>query len=200
MQKSNMGDFHKSSVLFAKIRLVFEPVANSLVVPVKSEDSPLALIKFGKFIFSPGMGVLLVEVIILFVCQFVIFCHEWGDAALHPSPVVSCHLLLHYLDTYYSSFMLIEAADVWGDHTLNSAFFSPPWLKLGSSQNTCLRREDMCKRDILKRDVQAMKERNAWLLQRGSADNTCRGCISVLVLPRLFSVDAADWVSSCVVI
>lgn len=72
--KSNIGDLRKSSVV-REIRLFSEPVTNSLVVPVNSEGSLLALIKFGEFIFSPGIGVTLVRVIILFVCQPVIFCH-----------------------------------------------------------------------------------------------------------------------------
>lgn len=73
--KSNIRDLHESSVV-QEIRLFFEPVTNSLVVPVNSEGSLLALIKFGEFIFSPGIGVTLVWVIILFVCQPVIFCHR----------------------------------------------------------------------------------------------------------------------------
>lgn len=55
------------------MRLVFEPVTNSLVVAVKNDGSLVALIKFSKFVFSPGRGVVLLEVIIRFVCEFVIF-------------------------------------------------------------------------------------------------------------------------------
>lgn len=99
--KSNIGDLHKSSVV-QEIRLFSEPVTNSLVVPVNSEGSLLALIKFSEFIFSPGIGVTLAQVIILFVCQPVIFCYRWRVAALHPVSVVSCHLSLHYLATHYS--------------------------------------------------------------------------------------------------
>lgn len=73
--KSNIGDLHKSSVV-QEIRLFSEPVTNSLVVPVNSEGSLLALIKFSEFIFSPGIGVTLAQVIILFVCQPVIFCYR----------------------------------------------------------------------------------------------------------------------------
>lgn len=58
------------------MRLVFEPVTNSLVVAVKNDGSLVALIKFSKFVFSPGMGAVLLEVIIRFVCEFVIFCSQ----------------------------------------------------------------------------------------------------------------------------
>lgn len=77
-------------------------MTNSLVVPVNSDGSLLALIKFSKFIFSPGIGVMLVEVIILFVCQPVIFCYQQRVVALHPVPVVLYHLLLYHLAKYYS--------------------------------------------------------------------------------------------------
>lgn len=68
--------FSEVKCVVQNIRLVFEPVTNSLVVPVKSDGSLLALIKFGQFIFSPGTGVVLWEVIILFVSTVVIFCSQ----------------------------------------------------------------------------------------------------------------------------
>lgn len=114
LYKIQYGRFSQVKCVVQGIRLVSEPVTNSLVVPVKSEGSLLALIKFSKFIFSPGMGVMPVEVIILFVCQLVIFCYQWGVAVLHPAPVVCCHLFLHYLATYYSFYMWIETLDPWG--------------------------------------------------------------------------------------
>ena len=76
LYKIQYGRFSQVKCVVQEIRLVFEPVTNSLVVPVKSEGSLLALIKFSEFIFSPGIGVMPVEVIILFVCQLVIFCYR----------------------------------------------------------------------------------------------------------------------------
>lgn len=103
--------FSQVKCVVQEIRLVFEPVTNSVVVPVKSEGSLLALIKFSKFIFSPGRESRRLEVIILFVCRLVILCYQRGVAALHPVPVVCRHLFLHYLDTYYSFFSWIETSD-----------------------------------------------------------------------------------------
>lgn len=76
LYKIQYGRFTQVKCVVQEIRLFFEPVTNSLVVPVNSEGSLLALIKFSEFIFSPGIGVMLVEVIILFVCQLVIFCYQ----------------------------------------------------------------------------------------------------------------------------
>lgn len=125
--KSNIGDLRKSSVV-REIRLFSEPVTNSLVVPVNSEGSLLALIKFGEFIFSPGIGVTLVRVIILFVCQPVIFCHCWRVAALHPVSFLFCHLFLHYLATHYSAFRnswAVRHVTVWnGIFLLKPSFYS----------------------------------------------------------------------------
>lgn len=131
--KSNIGDLHKSSVV-REIRLFSEPVTNSLVVPVKSEGSLLALIKFGEFIFAPGIGVTLVWVIILFVCQPVIFCHRWRVAALHPLSFVFCHLFLHYLATYYCACRnswAVRRVALWnGIFLLRPSFYSE-YISLG---------------------------------------------------------------------
>lgn len=99
--KIQYGRFSQVKCIVQEIRLVFEPVTNSLVVPVKSEGSLLALIKFSEFIFAPGMGVVPAEVIILFVCQLVIFCFQWGCRCfassayclLPPVPSLPVHVL-----------------------------------------------------------------------------------------------------------
>lgn len=92
LYKIQYGRFTQVKCVVQEIWLFFEPVTNSLVVPVNSEGSLLALIKFSKFIFSPGIEVMLVEVIILFVCQLVIFLYQWEVAVLHLLSIVFCHL------------------------------------------------------------------------------------------------------------
>lgn len=198
--KSNMGDSHKSSVLFKKFDYFFEPVTNSLVVPVNSEGSLLALIKFSEFIFSPGIGVMLVEVIIRsFVCL---------SACDFPLPVrsgcfaSSVHRLLppvlHYLAAYYS-FSVDSNSWSMGRITLCNILlllrckdmeFSSSGVKITGDSLFFYFRGDiftcmLWKSEMLGSDVSS------------SADNTCRGCYSTLVLlPSLLIVHIADWVSS----
>lgn len=122
-RKIQYGRFSQVKCVVEEIWLVFEPMTNTLVVTVKSEGSLLALIKFCKFIFSPGIGVMPGEVIILFVCQLVIFCYQWGVAVLHPVPVVCCHLFLHYLATY--DFFLYVDGNSWSMREISDW---NPWI------------------------------------------------------------------------
>ena len=97
-----MRAVHKSSVLLGEIRLVFEPVTNSLVVPVKTEGSLVALIKSSKFIFSPGVAPMR---------GIIWFCLSACDSAtsekkgvllcmpLSPRLLSLHHLFRHYPDT-----------------------------------------------------------------------------------------------------